>query len=372
MNAVKGLIRYTIGCALTFFCLLFLTTTTFAVSREREVKRGNTLYAKEEYDEALEKYNNALAESPDSDVINFDIGAAYYKKEDYGNAEDTFTRSLATEDKKLEAKANYNIGNTKYRQANLKENTDFQGAVRGYRQSLDYYKRAIELDETDEDAKFNYEFTEKKIKMLLENQQKDKKEKKEEKKEKDKKKDKEDQDEKKEDKKDEQDKKKDQEKEEEKKEEQEKQKQQKDKQKDEEKKEEEDKKEEKEGEGEKKEEDKKKEDQRKREEDKRREEEERKEEEEREKKKREQEKREQDRKEQKKRQEDEKSKEEVAGKEKEGEPGEGEKEPEERPAKMSEQQARMLLEGFRQEEESKSDLKQVQPTRYYPDVQKDW
>ncbi|MGR3320119.1 MAG: tetratricopeptide repeat protein, partial [Candidatus Anammoxibacter sp.] len=85
-----------------------------------------------------------------------------------------------TRDVELEAKANFNIGNSLYRQGKLKE-------------ALDMYKRTVELtdelvtsnsSETEanklrEDAKFNHEFVEKKIEEM-QKEQKDRQEKQEE------------------------------------------------------------------------------------------------------------------------------------------------------------------------------------------------
>jgi tetratricopeptide (TPR) repeat protein len=90
-----------------------------------------------------------------------------YKKGDFQNAVDAFTKSLLTEDKELEARANYNIANSKYSLGNLKINTDLSGSVSLYREALDYYKRAIELNQDDTEAKYNHELVEKKLKVLL-------------------------------------------------------------------------------------------------------------------------------------------------------------------------------------------------------------
>ncbi|NQT23186.1 MAG: tetratricopeptide repeat protein, partial [Candidatus Omnitrophica bacterium] len=171
--------------------LLFSAQFGYAASARRAVKQGNRLYEEEKFEEALKEYQKAQGKLPDSDIVNFDVGTALYKKSDYRKAVDSFTKTLITEDKDLEAGANYNIGNAKYRQGSLIENSDLEDAIRLYRESLDYYKRAIELNEEDEDAKFNYEFVEKKLEALLkkQEQQENQKEKQEDKKDEQKEKD---------------------------------------------------------------------------------------------------------------------------------------------------------------------------------------
>lgn len=146
----------------------------FAADSATMVKQGNKSYNEKKYDEALKLYNQALINSPDSPEINFNIGAAFFKKGDYQAAVSAFEKATAAKDKKLEAGASYNIANAKYKLAGLKENTDLNSAVKLMREALDYYKRAIELAPKDKDAKINHELTEKELKALLDRQKQEK------------------------------------------------------------------------------------------------------------------------------------------------------------------------------------------------------
>lgn len=172
---------------LNILILSYSYTVSSADSAASIVQEGNKLYSNGKYDQALKNYNNAQVSLPDSDIINFNMGAAYYKKGDYQKAVDAFTRALTTDNQKLEADASYNIGNSTYKQGKLKENTDLSKAIDYYKQSLDYYKRAVELDESNKKARYNHELVEKQLKMLLDrqkNQPSPSKSKKEEKKQK--------------------------------------------------------------------------------------------------------------------------------------------------------------------------------------------
>lgn len=143
-------------------------STCFGVSQTKDsVKEANKLYQKGKLDEALQKYNEASVAMPDSDIVNFNMGAALYKKENYQKAIDSFTRALTSEDKKLEADALYNLGNCKYKSGKLKENTDLSATVSFLREALDYYKRAVEIDQKNNDARFNHELVERELKVLL-------------------------------------------------------------------------------------------------------------------------------------------------------------------------------------------------------------
>lgn len=161
--------RYAINIILISLSVLAIVNSTCfaATSAKKNVKEANRLYKQGKLDEALQKYNDASVTLPDSDIVNFNMGTALYKKEDYQKAIDSFTKALTSDDKKIEADALYNLGNCKYKLGKLKENTDLSSTVALLRESLDYYKRAVELDQKNTDARFNHEFVERELKVLL-------------------------------------------------------------------------------------------------------------------------------------------------------------------------------------------------------------
>ncbi|MDD5477474.1 MAG: hypothetical protein PHG87_04635 [Candidatus Omnitrophica bacterium] len=140
----------------------------FASGAAGIVEKGNRLYKDQKYKDALKLYDQALSGQPDSTVINFDAGAAWYKINNYQKANSSFEKALITENKNLEAKANYNLGNSRYMLGLSKENTDLSGAVQLLEGALTNYKRTLELIPKDEDAKINYTIAEKKLKELRE------------------------------------------------------------------------------------------------------------------------------------------------------------------------------------------------------------
>jgi len=139
-----------------------------AFSAAGAVEKGNRLYGDKKYQDAFKHYDQALTKQPDSAIINFDAGAAQYKMKEYNKANSSFEKSLITEDKGLEAKANYNLGNSKYMLGLSKENTDLSAAVRLLEGALINYKRTQELTSKDEDAKVNYKIVAEKLKEFKE------------------------------------------------------------------------------------------------------------------------------------------------------------------------------------------------------------
>ena len=132
------------------------------------VEKGNRLYQNQKYEDALKHYDQALSRQPDSEIKNFNAGAAQYKTKEYQKANSSFEKSLITENKGLEAKANYNLGNSKYMLGLSKENTDLPAAVRLLEEALNNYKRTRELAPKDEDVQVNYKIVEEKLKELKE------------------------------------------------------------------------------------------------------------------------------------------------------------------------------------------------------------
>ncbi len=161
-----GSFRKIIFLSLSIFTVI-QSTCFAAVSAKKSVREANKLYQRGKIDEASQRYNDASVSLPDSDIVNFNIGATLYKKEDYQKATDAFTKALTSDNKKIEADALYNLGNCKYKLGKLKENTDLSATVGLLRESLDYYKRAVELDQKNTDARFNHEFVERELKVLL-------------------------------------------------------------------------------------------------------------------------------------------------------------------------------------------------------------
>ncbi|MDP3042706.1 MAG: hypothetical protein Q8N62_08320 [Candidatus Omnitrophota bacterium] len=139
-----------------------------AASVAGAVEKGNRLYYDQKYQDASKYYDQALAQQPDSAIINFNAGAAQYKTKEYQKANSSFEQSLITEDRGLEAKANYNLGNSKYMLGLSKENTELSIAVQLLEGALNNYTRAQELALKDEDVKVNYKIVQEKLKEIKE------------------------------------------------------------------------------------------------------------------------------------------------------------------------------------------------------------
>ena len=136
---------------------MLFAISAFAQSGHKQVTEGNKLYAEEKYDEANNKYRDALIENPESPIVNFNIGDVQYKKRNFEEAIKSYEKSTFSDDISLQSKTYYNIGNTLYKMTKLPE-------------SILAYKKELELDPEDEDAKYNLEYVRAKLKDNSEKQ----------------------------------------------------------------------------------------------------------------------------------------------------------------------------------------------------------
>lgn len=129
------------------------------------------LFAAGKFDDAVTRYNEALIDEPDSDLLHFNLGDAEYRRGQFDAAVRAFQRVPQ------DAAADYNRGNALFRKGEGAQTEKPQEALTHWAEALVAYRRAIGTDPTDEDAKYNYEWVSRKVeelkKKLEEQQQQD-------------------------------------------------------------------------------------------------------------------------------------------------------------------------------------------------------
>ncbi len=156
------------------FLLVLLCVSPAAASARGDVSRGNRLYEKGDYAQALTNYKEALQRSPESDIINFNTGTALYKTGEFDQSIEHLQKALLSDDDALKEKAQYNLGNAFYRAGMTRADQSPDLAVKALEKSLGHYERAMEMDKQDEDARFNYDIVKKRLEELKKKQQQQK------------------------------------------------------------------------------------------------------------------------------------------------------------------------------------------------------
>jgi len=122
--------------------------------------KGKKAYEEGHYDEARVYYEHILKNRKKDDGAQFGLGVTAYQQKDMETAARALNNAMNSDDQSLASKAMYNLGNMFRDQQKMEE-------------SLALYRKAIELDPTDEDAKVNYELL-KQVLQQQEQQQQDK------------------------------------------------------------------------------------------------------------------------------------------------------------------------------------------------------
>lgn len=116
-------------------------------------------------EKAAETYRHALAKDPDNGILHYNLGDVYYRQKKYDKAASEFSSALQTDDLALQARAYFNLGNTRFQQAKKANNLPEQ-AEQGYQKAVRAYEASLKLNPDDADAKVNLELAKKKLEQI--------------------------------------------------------------------------------------------------------------------------------------------------------------------------------------------------------------
>jgi len=143
---------------LAYLAAVCLAASVMAGGVESLVKEGNNAFRQQQYDDALERYQMAEAERPESPEIDYDIAGVLHQQGKYEEAVERYNKALNSQESSLHPRVQYNLGNTYFR----------MGA---FAKAITAYQKALEADPTDIEAKFNLELARRKLKDQLKPQE---------------------------------------------------------------------------------------------------------------------------------------------------------------------------------------------------------
>jgi Ca-activated chloride channel homolog len=125
------------------------------------LREGNRHYGDSKFSDAEVSYKKALEANKEYRDGNFNLGDALYRQQRFGEAAEQYQAAASrTKDPFGKAQALHNLGNALLKEQKLQE-------------SIDSYKEALRLNPNDADTKYNLEYA----KMLLKQQEEQKKQK---------------------------------------------------------------------------------------------------------------------------------------------------------------------------------------------------
>ena len=112
--------------------------------------KGQKLFEQGKYDEARKYYESILGKRVQDEAALFGVGSSAYYQNDIEGALNSFGNTLDSEDDQLKSKSYYNLARI------LQDKNELE-------KSLAFYRKSLELNPADIDAKVNYELLKRQI-----------------------------------------------------------------------------------------------------------------------------------------------------------------------------------------------------------------
>jgi tetratricopeptide (TPR) repeat protein len=142
--------------------LLPIAANASPSSALREYKSGYYTNALQEFERLAQVNTNDLR-------LIFNAGAAAYRATNFDTALNDFQAAALSSDLKLQQQAHYNLGNTRYRQGELKFEPDTEGLSaleESWQRAIKSYEHAAELNTNDTDVAYNLAFVKKQLGLI--------------------------------------------------------------------------------------------------------------------------------------------------------------------------------------------------------------
>jgi Ca-activated chloride channel family protein len=128
---------------------------------------GLAAYEQGDYEQAKQAFEKRLQMEPEASALQLNAGAAAYRLKDYGSATEYFSRAMLAEDPALRSSAEFNLGNTLFRQGEGQQ--DKEKKITDWKDAIAKYEAALKTRHDYTEAKENKE----RVKKLLEELEKE-------------------------------------------------------------------------------------------------------------------------------------------------------------------------------------------------------
>jgi Ca-activated chloride channel homolog len=151
-----------------YFCIiatliLLPLTTLFADEVYSRNKKGNELFKKGKFDDAMKEYDDALLIAPADTLLKMNKGSSLYRLGRFDEADSAYAGTLSIKNRQKRADAHYNLGNIQFKEGDMLMQSGGQGADEKYKSALQNYIAALDLRPDDRNAKWNIELTQRRI-----------------------------------------------------------------------------------------------------------------------------------------------------------------------------------------------------------------
>ena len=129
---------------LPIFILAALALSACGSSVERTLDSGNQAYVEQDYQQAMEKYGQAMEMDPELGEPTYNLANTLYRLEAFEEAGQFLAQAIQTASDQLAEYSFYNLGNNFFQQELMPE-------------AVEAYKESLRIDSQDMDAKYNLE-----------------------------------------------------------------------------------------------------------------------------------------------------------------------------------------------------------------------
>ena len=153
---------------LQMLLIMAVVQAAFAEQARDLTLEGNRLYEQGNFNEAIEKYDQALVDAPDVPEPKFNKANSYYRLDDLDNAVDLY-KQVATESKdmNLVARAKYNLGNSYFQQGSKQKDSDLNKALEDMKTAIESWRGVLDIEPDNEKAAKNIEVARLTIKDII-------------------------------------------------------------------------------------------------------------------------------------------------------------------------------------------------------------
>jgi Ca-activated chloride channel family protein len=130
---------------------------------------GLAAYEQGDYELAKQAFEKRLQMEPEAPALQLNAGAAAYRLKDYGTATEYFSRAMLAADPALRSSAEFNLGNTLFRQG--EEQQDKEKKITDWKDAIAKYEAALKTRPDYQEAKENKERVQKLLEELEKKQQ---------------------------------------------------------------------------------------------------------------------------------------------------------------------------------------------------------
>ncbi|MDH4128806.1 MAG: VWA domain-containing protein, partial [Spirochaetota bacterium] len=124
--------------------LIIFTFPFILMGFSSDVEKGNDFYSSHKYNEAIDKYNDALNKDHNNEEVYLLRGNSYYRKRNYKKAFEDYQNGLnLSKNNKLKSEFYYNMGKTSFQTKNLYD-------------ALKWYKLSLKNNPDHLKARYNY------------------------------------------------------------------------------------------------------------------------------------------------------------------------------------------------------------------------